>query len=423
MAHSVVLEAYHGALAAARPAARVAVGPVFLVQAHGALVGDGDVLRREAGLEQPPPERAAQVHEIFPGHILFADEPLGVAAEPAFDSLGHVGVGLKAAIAYGRADGGAYVAGPGAEVAHQAHRHAGDVAHRAAPAAVDRARRAARGVVQQQRHAVGREAEDGQALHVRDEAVRVAGGGVGRAAAVGVRDEAHVRAVHLLGIRSAHDVDAERGAEYAVVFDDPLALVAAVEAEVERGEPALGHAAEAGGEGVLRRYDGRGHVDEAVLFMLYKAGHGVSLPRAAHSLRPQQSLYFMGKIRISEALTILPLFTPAAIPGLFVGCLVGNILGGAILPDIIFGSIATLIGAIGTYMLRQQRPVFGTLPPIIANIVIVPFVLRYGYGVALPIPFMMLTVGIGEVASCLVLGLVLYTALSRYRNTLFHPAV
>ena len=129
------------------------------------------------------------------------------------------------------------------------------------------------------------------------------------------------------------------------------------------------------------------------------------------------------QIRISEALTILPLFTPAAIPGLFVGCLVGNILGGAILPDIIFGSIATLIGAIGTYTLRQQKPVYGPLPPIIANIVIVPFVLRYGYGVALPIPFMMLTVGIGEVASCLVLGLVLYTALSRYRNTLFHPAV
>ena len=129
------------------------------------------------------------------------------------------------------------------------------------------------------------------------------------------------------------------------------------------------------------------------------------------------------QVRFSEALTILPYFTPAAIPGLFVGCLVGNILGGAILPDIIFGSIATLIGAIGTYMLRQQKPVYGTLPPIIANIVIVPFVLRYGYGVALPIPFMMLTVGIGEVASCLVLGLVLYTALSRYRNTLFHPAV
>lgn len=52
------------------------------------------------------------------------------------------------------------------------------------------------------------------------------------------------------------------------------------------------------------------------------------------------------QIRIAEALTILPVFTPAAIPGLFVGCIVGNILGGAILPDIIFGSIATLIGAL-----------------------------------------------------------------------------
>ena len=128
------------------------------------------------------------------------------------------------------------------------------------------------------------------------------------------------------------------------------------------------------------------------------------------------------QIRISEALTILPLFTPAAIPGLFVGCLVGNILGGAILPDIIFGSIATLIGAIGTYMLRQQRPVFGTLPPIIANIVIVPFVLRYGYGVALPIPFMMLTVGIGEVISCGVLGMIVYAALNRYKHTIFRTA-
>lgn len=129
------------------------------------------------------------------------------------------------------------------------------------------------------------------------------------------------------------------------------------------------------------------------------------------------------QFRISELLCVLPYFTPAAIPGLFIGCLLANFLGGAAALDVIFGSIATLIGAIGTYMLRQQRPVFGTLPPIIANIVIVPFVLRYGYGVALPIPFMMLTVGIGEVASCLVLGLVLYTALSRYRNTLFHPAV
>ena len=129
------------------------------------------------------------------------------------------------------------------------------------------------------------------------------------------------------------------------------------------------------------------------------------------------------QVRLSEALTILPLFTPAAVPGLFIGCLIGNILGGAILPDIVFGSIATLIGAVLTYMLRNQKPILGPLPPIAANTVIVPYVLRFGYGVNLPIPFMMLTVGIGEVISCGVLGLVLYTALNRYRSTLFRTAV
>lgn len=128
------------------------------------------------------------------------------------------------------------------------------------------------------------------------------------------------------------------------------------------------------------------------------------------------------QIRIAEALTILPVFTPAAIPGLFVGCIVGNILGGAILPDIIFGSIATLIGTFFTYQLRNKNRFLAPLPPIIANTVIVPFVLRYGYGVALPIPFMMLTVGVGEVVGCGVLGLVLYTALNRYKNVIFKTA-
>lgn len=127
------------------------------------------------------------------------------------------------------------------------------------------------------------------------------------------------------------------------------------------------------------------------------------------------------QIRLAEALTILPLFTPAAVPGLFIGCLIGNILGGAILPDIVFGSIATLIGAFGTYMLRNNPPALAPLPPILANTVIVPFVLRLGYGVPLPIPFMMLTVGIGELLSCGVLGIVLYTALKRYKGIIFVP--
>lgn len=125
------------------------------------------------------------------------------------------------------------------------------------------------------------------------------------------------------------------------------------------------------------------------------------------------------QIRISEALTILPLFTPAAVPGLFLGCLIGNVLGGAILPDIIFGSIATLLGAVGTHLLRDQKPVFGVLPPIVTNILIVPFVLRYGYGVNLPLALMQLSVGLGEIVSCGVLGMALYSVLSKYRNVIF----
>ncbi len=127
------------------------------------------------------------------------------------------------------------------------------------------------------------------------------------------------------------------------------------------------------------------------------------------------------QVRIAEALTILPLFTPAAVPGVFVGCLIANIIGGGILPDIIFGSLATLIGAVLTYRLRDASPVLGPVPPIAANTIIVPFVLFYGYGVNLPIPFMMLTVGIGEVLSCGVLGLILYSALKRYQTILFRP--
>ena len=125
------------------------------------------------------------------------------------------------------------------------------------------------------------------------------------------------------------------------------------------------------------------------------------------------------QVRLSEALTILPAFTPAAIPGVFLGCLLSNILGGCILPDIIFGSLATLIGAVFTWMLRDKSRYLAPLPPILANTIIVPFVLKYGYMDPLPIPFMMLTVGIGEVISCGVIGLIVYSGLNRYRGVLF----
>lgn len=127
------------------------------------------------------------------------------------------------------------------------------------------------------------------------------------------------------------------------------------------------------------------------------------------------------QVRFAEALTILPYFTPAAIPGLFVGCIIGNFLGGAIPVDIICGSIATLIGAFGSYALRKQKFLV-PVPPIVANTVIVPFVLFYGYGINLPIPLMMLSVGAGEVLSCGVLGLVILFALDRYKNVIFKTA-
>ena len=125
------------------------------------------------------------------------------------------------------------------------------------------------------------------------------------------------------------------------------------------------------------------------------------------------------QVRIAEALTILPAFTPAAIPGLFIGCIIGNIFGGSILPDIIFGSLATLVGACFTYLLRKQNKYLAPLPPIISNTVIVPFVLRYAYGFNLPIAFMMLTVGIGEVVSCGILGMILYSSLAKHRHKIF----
>ena len=119
------------------------------------------------------------------------------------------------------------------------------------------------------------------------------------------------------------------------------------------------------------------------------------------------------QVRIAEALTILPIFTPAGISGLTVGCLLGNFLGGGVPMDVLFGTLATLLGAIGTYLLRKKHPLLGTIPPIVANTLIIPFVLKYAYGESLSIPIIMLTVGAGEILSCGVLGGLLALALKK----------
>ena len=110
---------------------------------------------------------------------------------------------------------------------------------------------------------------------------------------------------------------------------------------------------------------------------------------------------------------------PAAIPGLFLGCIISNTMTGCMLLDIIFGSLATLIGAFGTYLLRDKNKWLAPLPPIIANTIIVPFVLAYVYHLEGGIPYFMLTVGIGEIISCGVLGMLLRTVLQKYRKYIF----
>ncbi len=122
------------------------------------------------------------------------------------------------------------------------------------------------------------------------------------------------------------------------------------------------------------------------------------------------------QVRLSEALTILPVFTAAAVPGLTVGCVLANLLTGCALWDVVFGSLATLIGAVGTRMLRK-KPLIAWIPPVISNAVIVPVVLQKVYGVPDSFWYLMLTVGAGEVIACGILGLILYHALLKMPKT------
>jgi uncharacterized membrane protein len=124
------------------------------------------------------------------------------------------------------------------------------------------------------------------------------------------------------------------------------------------------------------------------------------------------------QFRIAEALTILPYFTPAAIPGVTIGCFLSAILTGADILDMVFGSLATLIAAVISYLLRRNKFLV-PIPPIVANALIIPWVLRYAYDVPDAIPFMMLTVGAGEVLAVGVLGTMLLLSLEKVKHVIF----
>lgn len=124
------------------------------------------------------------------------------------------------------------------------------------------------------------------------------------------------------------------------------------------------------------------------------------------------------QFRISEALCILPLFFPEAIPGLFIGCIISNLMvPGVVIWDIIFGSLATLIGAVGARLmirLPEKLKWVATLPTILANMLIIPAVLIIAYGAPDSYWFLMITVGAGEIACAGVGGSALYYLLKRY---------
>lgn len=128
------------------------------------------------------------------------------------------------------------------------------------------------------------------------------------------------------------------------------------------------------------------------------------------------------QFRIAEALTVLPAFTPAAIPGLFVGCIVSNIIGGFGILDIVFGSLATLTAAFLSYKLRHKKWLV-PIPPIVLNALIVG---TYLYYIFLRIPDMNVTlpavmgwVALGQIGACYGLGYPLMILLEKYQGKIF----
>ena len=133
------------------------------------------------------------------------------------------------------------------------------------------------------------------------------------------------------------------------------------------------------------------------------------------------------QVRISEALSFLPYLNSAAIPGLTIGCLISNALAGGVPLDIIFGSTATLLGAILAHLIGRLTKnsthkvffmVLSTLPNVITNVLIIPWVLKIAYGAEDAVPFMMMTVGIGEFIASTIIGTVVILAIKNNQKLL-----
>ena len=147
----------------------------------------------------------------------------------------------------------------------------------------------------------------------------------------------------------------------------------------------------------------------------------VALTLVAHAFGLDSGMI---QFRISEALCILPFFIPEAVPGLYIGCLVANFLSGCLPLDIFFGSLATLIGALCTYLLRNRTKYLAPLPTVLSNALIMPPIIWWCYtdhsqSALVAIPYAMLTVLIGEILSAYVCGMLLLFALQPHRRQIF----
>ena len=122
------------------------------------------------------------------------------------------------------------------------------------------------------------------------------------------------------------------------------------------------------------------------------------------------------QLRLSEALCILPVLFPAAIPGLFTGCLISNVITGCAIWDIIFGSLATLIGAVISYAFRgvpERLKFIATVPNILSNTIIVPLILMFAYGIPGTYFVLMWPILISEIICSGIFGTVLYYPLRK----------
>lgn len=138
-------------------------------------------------------------------------------------------------------------------------------------------------------------------------------------------------------------------------------------------------------------------------------------------------LSFDVQLRFSEALCVLPFFTSSAIPGLAIGCVLANLLTGCAPWDVLFGSLATLIGAVGCFFVSKALKkrgketlaiILSPIPNILANTAILPFIISWVYESPIPIPMLALYVFLGEAVSC-ALGIPLAFALNRRKKFIF----